>query len=58
VVDNVLKCGLKASSPADYAVAFTSTEWTQLQQIFPAGVCDWAHPGSWQVPLRGTWLSY
>jgi hypothetical protein len=58
VVDNVLKCGLKAPSPADYTVAFTTTEWTQLQQIFPAGVCDYAHPGSWQVPLRGTWLSY
>jgi Tannase-like family of unknown function (DUF6351) len=58
LADNALKCGLKALTPTDYAVTFTSTEWTQLQQIFPAGVCDYAHPGSWQVPLRGTWLSY
>ena len=58
VVDNALKCSLKALTPGDYAVTFSSTEWTRLQQIFPDGVCDYSRAGNWQVPLQGTWLSY
>ena len=58
VVDNVLKCRLKAVTPGDYTVSFTAAEMVQLQQMFPSGVCDYSGPGGWQVPLGGTWLSY
>ena len=42
---NIIKCQLKPLDPSDYTVTFTSAEWTQLQQIFPTGVCDWSKPG-------------
>jgi hypothetical protein len=58
IAHNVLKCSLKPPAQRDYAVTFTSTEWTRLREIFPTGVCDYSQVGSWQVPLRGTWLSY
>jgi hypothetical protein len=58
IADNVLKCSLKPVNANDYAVSFTPTELMELQQIFPAGVCDYSTPGPWQLPLRGTWLSY
>jgi len=58
LADSVLKCKLKTPVAGDYAVTFTSTEWSQLLQTFPSGVCDYSQPGSWQVPLAGTWLSY
>ena len=58
IADNVLKCSLKPISPTDYTVTFSSSELAQLQQVFPSGVCNYATPGLWQVPLRGTWLAY
>lgn len=42
---NIIKCQLKALDPGVYKVAFTSTEWSQLQAIFPNGVCDFSKPG-------------
>lgn len=45
VAANILKCQLKPLDASDYNVTFTSTEWTQLQQIFPNGVCDWSKSG-------------
>ena len=48
---DVLKCALKPPVAADYAVAFSATEWQRLQSIFPQGVCDWSKPGVGQVPV-------
>ncbi len=42
---NIIKCQLKQLDPSDYTVAFTPSEWTQLQTIFPNGVCDWSKLG-------------
>jgi hypothetical protein len=56
--DDIVKCQLKPLDPADYSVAFSGTEWTRLQAVFPAGVCDWSKPGVGQQPLAGTWLSF
>jgi hypothetical protein len=39
------KCRLKPMNRADYAVEFTDAEWSQLQTVFPTGVCDWTRPG-------------
>ncbi len=55
---DVIKCELKPLDAADYAVAFTPMQWSRLQAIFPAGVCDWSRPGVEQQGLAGTFLSY
>ena len=55
---DIVKCQTKPLSPADYAVPFTSPQWTRLQAAFPAGVCDWTRPGVEQQPLSGTWQRF
>jgi hypothetical protein len=55
---DILKCQLKPLDRADYAVAFTDTEWARLERLFPDGVCDWSKPGVGQEVKPRTWLSY
>jgi hypothetical protein len=57
MTDDVMKCQLKPLSRSDYPVTFTSTQWGELQQAFPNGVCDYAKPG---VDQHGaiSWLTY
>jgi hypothetical protein len=55
---DVLKCQLQPLDMADYyPIQFTDTEWTQLQQTFPTGVCDYSKPGVGQQPTI-PWMSY
>ena len=56
MVQDGVKCQLKAINSADYAVTFTNAELVRMNQIFPAGVCDWSKSGVNQVPLAGTYL--
>jgi hypothetical protein len=42
---DIMKCQLKPLDRADYAVTFTDEQWTRLQAVFPAGVCNYAVPG-------------
>ena len=58
IVNDVIKCQLKAISAADYKVTFTADEMARLKKVFPGGVCDWSKPGVDQQPLAGTWLSF
>jgi hypothetical protein len=58
IAADIIKCQLKAPDPADYVPAFTPAQWTRLQAIYPAGVCDWSKPGVEQQPLEGTWLDF
>jgi hypothetical protein len=52
------KCRLKPLSASDYyPVTFTDQEWTELQQLFPHGVCDWSKPGVDQQPTV-PWQTY
>jgi hypothetical protein len=52
------KCELKPLNRSDYAgVTFTAAQWTQLQQIYPNGVCDYSKPGVDQQPTV-PWLTY
>ena len=50
------ECQLKPlAQSAYYPVTFTAEQWAQLQQAFPAGVCDFSKPGVSQqntVPWR------
>jgi hypothetical protein len=55
--DDVLKCQLKPLNRADYPVTFTDAQWTELQQAFPTGVCDYSKPGVGQGPTS-TWMTY
>ena len=55
------RCQLKPLNPYDYApIGFTAEQWTQLQQTFPDGVCDYSKPGvgqqatvPWQTYANG-----
>lgn len=58
VASDVIKCQLQAPQPADYDVPFTPAQWTRLQTIFAAGVCNYAVPGVEQQGLAGTWQSF
>lgn len=50
------ECQLKPlTQSAYYPTVFTTEEWAQLQQAFPAGVCDFSKPGVSQqstIPWR------
>jgi hypothetical protein len=52
------ECQLKPLVQSDYyPVQFTAEQWTQLQQAFPMGVCDFSKPGvSQQSTVR--WQTY
>ena len=40
------KCSLKPLRRTDYTpVQFTDSQWAQIEQTFPTGVCDWSKPG-------------
>ena len=55
---DVIKCQLKAPNISEYKVTFTTDQWTRLNAIFKARVCDWSKPGVEQQGLRGTWLKF
>lgn len=54
--NDMIKCQLKPAQASDYSVIMTAAEQTRLQQVFPAGVCDWSKPSVNQVPLQGHYL--
>lgn len=58
IAADIIKCQRKSLRQSDYAVAFTPTQWTRLQAIFPTGVCDWSKRGYEQQDLEGTWLDF
>jgi len=58
LTNDVLKCQLKPVTASDYTVTFTTAQVTQLQSIFPGGVCDWTKPGVNQVTPAGTWAFF
>lgn len=54
---DIRKCQLKPLDKADYKVAFTGMEWTQLEAAFPDGVCDWTRPAVGYQPSI-PWMTY
>ena len=58
LVNNILKCQLRAIDFSEYKAPFAPGEKQRLARIFPGGVCDWAQPGVEQRPLAGTWIRY
>ncbi len=57
LADDIAKCQLKPLDPADYSFTFNPLEWLLLQNLFPAGVCDWSKPGVGQQASRA-WQSF
>lgn len=57
LANNILQCQLKPLDPADYTVAFTAAQWAELEQAFPAGVCDYSRPGVAQQSST-PWMSF
>jgi hypothetical protein len=55
VASDIIKCQLRALNLADYPGTPTVTQVSRLQNVFPAGVCDWAQPGVEQQPIAGAW---
>jgi hypothetical protein len=54
LVENILKCQLKALNTADYApVTFSAAQLARLLAVFPGGVCDWSKPGLGQQAAVG-----
>jgi len=53
----ILKCQLKPLSRSEYNAVFTDEQWTELEQAFPTGVCDYSKPG---VGERASipWMSF
>jgi Tannase-like family of unknown function (DUF6351) len=51
------KCQLRPLRRSDYGLLLTDSEWAQLQQLFPDGVCDYSKPGVSQQPTI-PWLTY
>lgn len=51
------KCRLQPLRRTTDGVGFTGAQWAQLQQIFPAGVCDYTQPGVDQQPTIA-WQTY
>ena len=55
---DVQKCRLRPLRRADYYPAsFSDGQWQQLEETFPAGVCDWSEPGVDQVDTIA-WQTY
>jgi hypothetical protein len=57
---SVIKCQLKPLREADYAafgVTFNSDQWSQLEQAFPRGVCDYNKRAYGQQPAQA-WMTY
>ena len=53
------KCQLKPLNRGDNygPLAFSDAQWTQLQQLFPTGACDYSKPGVDQQPTIA-WQTY
>jgi len=52
------KCRLKPLRASDYyPITFADQEWTELQQLFARGICDWSKPGVDQQPTI-PWQTY
>jgi len=58
LVNDVIKCRLRAVHARDYRGHLTDAQTARLRRIFPDGVCDWDARGVGQVPMAETWIDY
>ncbi len=53
----VAKCQLKPIDFGDYP-AMSAAQQSQMQAIYPGGICDWTKAGVGEQPLAGTWQTF
>jgi len=58
LTNDVVTCHLKPLDRGDYDVEMTAAQWSELQAIFPDGVCDWSQGDAHAEGYQGTWLSF
>ena len=56
--NDIFKCQLKPIEDLDYVRAPNASQLSQLQIIFPNGVCDWSKPGIGQTQKIVTWARF
>jgi Tannase-like family of unknown function (DUF6351) len=57
LADDNVECHLQPPDPSSYAVSFSDAQWTEMQQIFAGGVCNWNLPGVSQQPSH-PWTTF
>ncbi|MDP1933221.1 MAG: DUF6351 family protein [Gammaproteobacteria bacterium] len=57
LADDAIKCALKPLDRSNYKSGLSDDQWTQLQSVFPEGVCDYTQRGIAQEQLAGTFLT-
>jgi hypothetical protein len=58
LANDVVSCQLRAPEMADYRVTFSPEQSTQLDAVFPQGVCDWSLGDASLARHQGTWASF
>ena len=58
LANDIVSCRLKPVEPADYSPALTADQISQLQIVFPQGVCDWNEDDASDARYQGTWTSF
>ena len=58
LANNIVSCQLRPINSADYAVGFSQTQYAELNEVFPEGVCDWSRGDVSAATHQGTWMSF
>ena len=58
LANDVVSCQLRPLNPADYAVSFSTEQYTELRGVFPQGVCDWSRGDVSEARHQGVWSSF
>jgi hypothetical protein len=57
LASDVITCQLREPVRSDYP-EMTDEQWQYLQDVFPAGVCDYSQPGVDETGIAGTWAFF
>lgn len=58
LANDIVSCQLKPVSLADYRAEISAEQFSQLQDVFPQGVCDWSKGDASNARYQGTWKSF
>jgi len=58
LANDIVSCQMKPVSLADYLVEISADQFSQLQDAFPEGVCDWSKGDASNARYQGTWNSF
>jgi hypothetical protein len=58
LANDIVSCRLRRVSRADYRVELTVEEFSELEQVFAGGVCDWSRGDASEALHQGVWRSF